>query len=166
MRSRFRRVAWLALLAAAPAFGDGPDLARVESLIVERTNQFRSTQGLRQVHVNGTLARTARLFARYMAETDRYGHEADGKKPSERAERQGYVFCRVAENISYQYSSEDFATAELAGRYVEGWKNSPGHRRNMLDKVVSDTGVAVARSPKTGRYYAVQLFGRRLAEGC
>lgn len=154
------------LAAALPAFGDGPDLPQVEKLIVERTNQFRAGEGLRKVEVDGKLARAARAFAQYMADTDRYGHEADGKKLSDRARRQGYAYCRISENISYQYSSEDFETRELAGRYVDGWKKSPGHRRNMLDRVVTDTAVAVARSPGTGRYYAVQLFGRTMAGGC
>jgi uncharacterized protein YkwD len=42
---------------------------------------------------------------------------------------------------------------------VEGWKRSPGHRRNLLAREATQTGVAVARSDQ-GYYYAVQLFGR------
>ena len=48
----------------------------------------------------------------------------------------------------------------LARGLFEGWKHSPGHRRNMLDPDVVDTGVAVALSGATQRYYAVQEFGR------
>jgi len=43
---------------------------------------------------------------------------------------------------------------------IQQWVRSSGHRKNMLDPDVTDTGVAVARSEKTGRYYAVQMFGR------
>ncbi|HEY4261398.1 MAG TPA: CAP domain-containing protein, partial [Schlesneria sp.] len=43
---------------------------------------------------------------------------------------------------------------------TEGWKHSPGHRKNMLDRDVTETGVAVAWSKETGHYYAVQMFGR------
>lgn len=95
-----------------------------------------------------------------MARTERYCHQADGKEPADRAARHGYDYCLVAENISYQYSSADFHTADLAQRYVEGWKSSPGHRKNMLSRDATDTAVAVARSEKSGRYYAVQMFGR------
>ena len=42
-----------------------------------------------------------------------------------------------------------FATEALGKAFVEGWKKSPGHRRNMLDADVTETGVAVARSDKT-----------------
>jgi hypothetical protein len=93
-----------------------------------------------------------------MARTGRYGHTADGREPSDRARAHGYDYCRIAENISYQYSSRGFGTAELATRLVEGWKKSPGHRENMLEEGVTETAVALARSD-SGRYYAVQLFG-------
>ena len=151
----------LAVLVAGGAWAQPrPDLARVEDIIVRQTNEFRREQGLAAVREDDKLGAAARYFADYMARTDRYGHEADGREPSERAQRHGYDYCLVAENISYQYSSADFATSELARRYVEGWKASPGHRKNMLSPHAVDTGVAVARGGKSGRYYAVQMFGR------
>jgi hypothetical protein len=95
-----------------------------------------------------------------MARTDRYGHAADGNQPAERAQARGYAYCLVSENISYQFNSEGFGTEELARRFVEGWKNSPGHRRNMLEPNVIHMATAVARSPQSGRFYGVQMFGR------
>ena len=79
---------------------------------------------------------------------------------AERARRHGYAWCFIAENIAYQYDSRGFATESLAHGIVEGWKKSAGHRRNLLAREATHTGVAVARSEKTGYYYAVQLFGR------
>jgi hypothetical protein len=95
-----------------------------------------------------------------MATTDRYGHDADGRRPSERVQRFGYDYCLVAENIGYQYNSTGFTTEELAPRFVEGWKNSLPHRQNMLDPDVHEIGVAVARSENTGYWYGVQILGR------
>ena len=154
-----------ALLAAAPAAHAKVDADRVERLVVEQTNDFRKANGLEAARPDAALRRTAEAFAAYMARTDRYGHEADGRTPGERARREGYDWCRVSENISYQWSSHDFETGELARRLVEGWKASPGHRRNMLDGKVTETAVAVARSGKSGKYYAVQMFGRPRASG-
>jgi len=148
------------LAEAAPA----PNLDQVEELIVRRTNEFRVERGLAKVEPDAALARAARAFADYMARTDHYGHEADGKKPSERARARGYDYCLVSENISYQFSSGAFTTAELARGFVEGWKDSPGHRRNMLEPAATDIGAAAARSARTGRYYAVQMFGRPRAQ--
>lgn len=143
-----------------PAEGTRPDLEQVAMTIIDQTNAFREEQGLSPVERNENLMEAAKYFAQFMARTDKYGHTADGKRPSERAKEHGYEYCIVTENIAYQYSSAGFETAELATKFVEGWKNSPGHRKNMLDKDVTQTGVAVARSDKTGNYYAVQMFGR------
>jgi uncharacterized protein YkwD len=143
------------------------DADRVERIVVAETNQLRRDEGLAATGPDATLRRTAEAFAAFMARTGKYGHEADGRTPGERARHHGYDWCRVSENISYQWSSADFDTAELAQRLVDGWKKSPGHRRNMLDPDVTETAVAVARSAKSGKYYAVQMFGRaRGARGC
>jgi uncharacterized protein YkwD len=143
-----------------PATDHAPaDLQHAGDLIVSRTNGFRHGQGLGSVNQNSRLSAAARSFAGYMARTARYGHTADGRTPAERAQEQGYEYCLVSENIAYQYSSAGFATDALAQGFVTGWKNSPEHRENMLDPDVTETAVAVARSPN-GTYYAVQMFGR------
>lgn len=149
------------MLALGPAAAvAAPDLERVEATITRRTNEFRVEQKLGRLEPDAALDRAASEFAAYMARTDRYGHAADGNQPADRAQARGYGYCWVAENISYQFSSEDFGTDELARRFVEGWKNSPGHRRNMVDPHAVHMANAVARSPRSGRYYGVQMFGR------
>lgn len=146
-----------------PPEGDA-DLDRVEKLIVERTNEFRKKHDRNRVQPNAELDDAAEYFAGFMARTDKYGHQADGHTPAERADEHGYDYCLVSENIAMQSSSLGFETKELARRFMEGWKESPGHRENMLDPDVTDIGVAVARSEETGRYYAVQMFGRPHSE--
>ena len=155
------------LLGALAALALGPtaaiaaaDLERVEVLVTRGTNEFRAEQGLGRLEPQAALERAASEFAAYMARTDRYGHAADGNQPADRAQAKGYQYCWVAENISYQFSSAPFGTEELARRFVEGWKNSPGHRRNMVDPDAVHMANAVARSPSSGKYYGVQMFGR------
>ena len=137
-----------------------PDAAEVERSIVERTNEFRQEHDRSAVEPDETLQTAAQEFAEYMARTDRFGHTADGNRPSGRAADAGYEFCIVAENIAYQFQTLGFTTEELVEGFVTGWKNSPGHRENMLNPAVTETGVAIAQSEKTGVYYAVQMFGR------
>jgi uncharacterized protein YkwD len=139
------------------------DIPAVERAIVEATNRFRVEQGVGDVRSDSTLDRTARDFAEFLARTDRFDHEADGRTPALRARAQGYDYCLVSENIAYQYNSRGFTTAALAQALVQGWKDSPGHRRNMLDARALDTGVAVVHGAHSGRFYAVQMFGRRRA---
>ena len=128
--------------------------------IVARTNALRKDEGREPVAVNTALAETARTFAEFMAKNDLYGHTANGKTPPERAKINGYDYCIVLENIAYAFDSRGFSNDKLTDDFVTGWKNSPGHRRNMLDRDATETGVGVARSEKTGHYYAVQVFGR------
>jgi uncharacterized protein YkwD len=144
----------------APGDAEPADASAAARLIVEKTNAFRLAHDRSKVTVDPQLAEAAQYFATYMATNDQYGHKADGNLPSQRAMKFGYDFCLVSENIAYQFSSAGFATEELAERFVDGWKNSPGHRKNMLDGDVLETGVAVARSGPTGYWYAVQMFGR------
>jgi uncharacterized protein YkwD len=136
------------------------DLPHVEQLIARQTNDFREQEGLNRLERNENLQQAAEYFAGYMAKTDRYGHTADGNHPSQRAKSHGYEYCMVAENIAYQYSSIGFETEALARRFVQGWKQSPEHRENMLRGSATDIAVAVAQSEQSGNYYAVQMFGR------
>lgn len=129
-------------------------------LIIKRTNIFRKSQDLEPVETNETLQKAAREFAQFMAREDKYGHQANGQTPAQRAEDAGYEICRVAENIAMQFRSTGYSTGALGKLFVEGWKKSPGHRKNMLTEDVTQTGVAIAQSSRTGVYYAVQLFGR------
>jgi hypothetical protein len=155
--------AWLLALAivlcgfSAPA--RAADARAAEKRVVELTNAFREEQGLERQSPHEALQAAAREFARYMAETGRYGHAADGRQPAERAALHGYDYCLVLENIAFQYRSGGFEAPELAAALVEGWKGSPGHRDNMLEPAATQTGAGVARDGE-GRYFAVQMFGR------
>jgi uncharacterized protein YkwD len=137
---------------------DSLDLEAVEKLIVGRTNAFRADHGLAALEVDAQLRAAADDFARFMALTDEYSHTADGRHPEERVKQHGYTFCIVAENIAYAYRSSGFSDPSLAEEFAQGWINSPPHRKNMLDAAVTDIGVGIARSEKTGHYYAVQEF--------
>lgn len=137
-----------------------PDLKKVAQSIVKQTNVFREAEGLETLSTNEQLRQTAQDFADYMAETNRYGHTADGRRPSQRVSAHDYTYCVVAENIAYHFHTRGIATQQLADQAFTGWKNSPGHRRNMLKLHVTETGVALSQSESTGVYYAVQLFGR------
>ena len=135
------------------------DVAKASQSIVDLTNAFRREQGLAEVKVNDRLDATAKAFAAFMAKELKYGHEADGKTPSDRATASRYDYALVLENIAYQFQSDGISTEQLGTDLTVGWQNSPGHRKNMLDPDVTETGVAIARS-EGGIYFAVQMFGR------
>ena len=138
-----------------------PDLQRTEVAIVEMTNAFRKENGLGEVKPNAALAAAARAFAQYLARTGKFAHEADGREPHDRAAEQGYRYCLVAENLALNLDSRGFESRKLAQGVVEGWKESPGHRANLLQAGATEIGVGVARAPdKHPKFISVQLFGR------
>lgn len=142
------------------ASASSPDLAKTAELITTLTNQFRARHDRHELTKNDRLSRAAQDFADYLARTDTFSHTADGKQPSQRVRAQGYEFCLVAENIAWEYNSAGFTTKELARAFMTGWRHSPEHRKNLLDPDLDEIGVGVARSKKSGHYYAVQDFGR------
>ena len=140
-----------------------PDLPKVEAAIVELTNAFRKEQGLGEVHPNAVLRKAAEDFARYLARTDTFSHTADSRQPADRAKAAGYDYCMIAENLASNLDSRGFETRQLARDAVEGWKGSPGHRKNMTQPHATETAVAVAKAPGEEKYLSVQLFGRPAA---
>jgi hypothetical protein len=138
-----------------------PDLPQTEIAIVEMTNAFRKQNRLGEVKPNAALVAAARAFAEYLARTGKFAHEADGREPAERATAQGYRYCLVAENLALNLDSRGFQTSQLAGHVLKGWKESPGHRANLLQVAATEIGVAVVRAPdRDPKFISVQLFGR------
>jgi hypothetical protein len=138
-----------------------PDVPQVEIAIVEMTNAFRRENNLTDVRTNPTLTKAARDYAAFLARSGAFSHTADGREPAERAESAGYTYCMVAENLALNLDSRGFESLALAGQAIEGWKASPGHRKNMLTPHVVEIGVGVVRVPdKDPKFISVQLFGR------
>lgn len=123
-------------------------------------NAARADAGCPPLKLNSKLMAAARVHANNMAKKDFFGHaNKDGSKFSNRVKKQGYRYKMVAENIAAGQ-----ATARAA---AYGWLQSPGHRRNILNCKMKDTGIAVAYQaddkPMMGNskpfyYYWVQVF--------
>jgi hypothetical protein len=143
---------------------DIPDLAKTEAAIVERTNEFRAGERLEPLQRNLALDHAAKEFAKYLAKSGRFAHEADGRQPADRASEAGYRYCIVAENLALNLDSRGFTGDRLAGEAMDGWKKSPGHRKNLLLPHVTEIGVGVAQAPGPDpKFLSVQLLGRPIA---
>ncbi|PIE12313.1 MAG: serine protease [Rhodobacterales bacterium] len=101
-------------------------------------NAFRGEQGMAHVSASRKLERVAEKHGADMARNGFFSHQgSDGSSISDRALRGGYRYCVIAENIAKGQRSLQQVMRE--------WVNSPGHRRNMLLKRVSEA--AVTRGP-------------------
>ena len=125
------------------------------SRIFELINAERQRQGLRPLLFNAQLDRMARIQAANMAHFQKMAHtipESQLPTLTDRARYVGYPYREVAENIALGYPTPEAV--------VRGWMNSSGHRHNILNSGVLETGIAIARSSGGGLYYA-QVFGRQ-----
>jgi len=127
--------------------------------VFRHINGYRSKQGLGSLQQNSNLQQAARNFAVFMAKSGKYSHDADGRSAGERALAAGYQHCIIKENIGRCFRSSGYSAIDLAKKLSESWWNSPGHRQNLLDGDIKETGIGIAQS-KSGRYFGVQLFGR------
>lgn len=138
-----------------------PDLPQTQAVIIEMINAFRAENQLGAVAPNPQLQMAATAFANYLAKSGEFAHTADGRQPSERATAAGYQYCIVVENLAMHKSNRGFETSDLAYQAVNGWKNSPAHRANMLMTHVTETGIGIAKADGGDpKFVTVQLFGR------
>jgi hypothetical protein len=129
MRSRTMRWGAGAIIAVAAvsAAADGDvDYARRLAL---RVNEYRTSEHVAPLAVDATIAELAREHSAAMAKAGRMSHD---DFPS-RVRRSGLAVC--VENVGWNYRS--------AEEQFNGWRSSPGHDHNMLDRRVERTGVAV-----------------------
>jgi uncharacterized protein YkwD len=123
-------------------------------------NAARTKAGCSPLKINQKLMAAAKTHATNMAQKNFFGHaNADGSKFSKRVKRQGYKYRMVAENIA--------AGQQTARQAALSWLKSAGHRRNILNCKMKDTGIAVAYqaddkpimgNSKPYYYYWVQVF--------
>ena len=98
----------------------------------------------------------AKIQAQNMARFQKMAHvlpESNLPTLADRARYAGYPFGRIAENVALGYPD--------AETVVAGWMASRGHRANILQRDVVETGIGIARSSAGGVYYC-QVFGRQL----
>ncbi len=137
------------------------DIPAAEVAIVEMTNAFRKQHKLAAVRPNAQLEAAARAYARVLMEGRELSHTLRETTPATRAQKAGYAYCQIAENLAMADYSRGFSTQDFASRTMRGWENSPGHLRNLMLPHLTEIGVAVVRvAPDDHRYIAVQLFGR------
>ncbi|WP_344078230.1 CAP domain-containing protein [Luedemannella helvata] len=126
--------------------------AELEDRVFALTNQARAREGCGALRRDGKLVKAARAHSTDMARNRFLEHTgSDRSSPGTRIERAGYsAGSGWAENIAYGY-----ATPEAV---MDGWMNSSGHRRNILNCGLKALGVGVARAAN-GSLYWTQDFG-------
>jgi hypothetical protein len=130
----------------------GVDAGHAASLV----SAYRAANGLGPVGVDSRLMQAASDYARAMGERDKINHRIGGSL-AKRVARAGYDWGATAENLGAGYPTLDAA--------MDAWKGSPGHRRNLLNPLITEIGIAAVATPAGARhdnYWALILAGPRL----
>ncbi|MEO6549572.1 MAG: CAP domain-containing protein [Ferruginibacter sp.] len=116
--------------------------------VLSETNQFRSSQGLSDLIMVSELNAIAQKHSEDMA-GGRVGFGHTGfEKRNNLAAQSIKPFHSFAENVAYG--------ARSGKEVVKMWKNSSGHRRNMLGKY-KYIGIGIATN-KQGQIFYTQVF--------
>lgn len=166
------------------------DQSLLDQAIRVEVNFHRCRAGLSRVtDASARLSREAEKHSKWMARTQQLTHRstvAGAATLSQRVKKAGVRFRTGSENIGmvhrYQIDNRRFkiidsnacqfrtndgqplpahSYASLARHVVTLWMNSPGHRKNILDKRVRETTTAVAFDPRAqycGQYWLTQNF--------
>jgi uncharacterized protein YkwD len=133
--------------------GDAPDPDALAAETHDRVNDRRTNHDLDELAYDEDLAAIAEAHSEDMAERGYYDHEdPEGNKWGHRYEEYGYD-CAIetdrgtvtgGENL-YQiaYSGRSLSATDVAERAVDGWMNSPEHRKNMLQDYWRREGIGV-----------------------
>jgi uncharacterized protein YkwD len=124
--------------------------APVQQQVLALVNDNRRRGGCGGLSVDRRLIDAANEHAADMARRDYFAHESpNGEGAGERVKEAGYRWKRYGENIA--------RGADSAYEVVDGWMNSPSHRRNILDCRLHQMGIGLALDGDRTTYW-VQDF--------
>ncbi len=122
---------------------------KLEKEVLKETNQFRKSRGKKLLQWHDGLSELARQHSEAMASGNTpFGHQGFELREKQARKLLSARLSAVAENVAYG--------SETASDVVTQWKNSPGHRQNMLGNF-RHIGVGTATDAE-GRIYFTQIF--------
>ena len=132
-------------------FGTSKD--EIGKKCLELTNQFRAKNHLPPLKWDDSIWKISLTHSKNMG---------DGKVPfghkgfNERIKQFPFHYTLACENVFMCQGYSEYSIAENA---VNGWINSPGHRKNLLSNTNS-CAIATYRTA-SGAYYLTQMFARK-----
>lgn len=120
-----------------------------EAEVIRLVNQIRRQHALAPLQTNWQLSRVARYKSQDMRDRSYFSHTS----PS-----YGTPFQMMKSfNISYRTAGENIAKGfSTAGAVVDGWMNSEGHRKNILNSAFTQIGVGYVTD---GNYWTQMFIG-------
>ena len=121
----------------------------LDSDVLNYTNKFRRSHNKTALILRDDLSAIARKHSQDMASGRKdFGHTGFDQRSAQ--VRRIFASCTLAENVAYG--------ADTGKDAVDQWKNSSGHRKNLLGNYTY-IGIGTARD-RQGRIYYTQIFVR------
>ena len=140
-------LSFLILLASLTSFSPDRDSNLIDD-VLSQTNKFRRSKGLPALIINEELNAIAQKHSANMARGKvGFGHGGFSKR-NNMASKVIQPLNNFAENVAYGATS--------GKEVVTMWKNSSGHRRNMLGRY-KYIGIGTAKD-RQGHIYYTQIF--------
>ena len=118
-----------------------------EQQVIDLTNEKRASRGLKPLNANWELSRVARYKSQDMANNKYFSHTSPTYgSPFNMIKNFGIKYRSAGENIAYGQRTP--------AQVVNSWRNSAGHRANMLNANYTDIGVGYVAN---GNYWT-QMF--------
>ncbi|MBQ3044497.1 MAG: hypothetical protein IJD49_00940 [Clostridia bacterium] len=126
-------------------------LAGQERLIFHTTNALRAVNGLYALEYSGKASDCVRAHCEDMSQRNYFSHDTpEGVTSSQRMRNSGIEYTSCGENLAAGYLD--------AFGFVDGWYNSSGHRKNLLDSGYRYLGVCVVSGNESYNLYAGQSY--------
>lgn len=135
------------------------DLERIREQALVLLNQSRKEHKLPPLVLEAKLNNAAQGHASDMLKRKYFAHSSpEGKTTADRYKQAGgSKWLMTAENIYKADHTPPPITDGILKRLQEGWMNSPGHRKNILLRGITEFGFGIAVDA-IGNLYAVQNF--------
>ena len=145
------RIGVIAILPALPGYAQHAQ--PVEQRIFQAINQVRQENKLPPLKWHAKIAEVAQSHSRRMATKRFFSHEdPQFGGPDNRLSAAGIAWRLCGENIF-----EEYGEADPVRSAVRGWMQSSGHRKNILTRGFTHTGIGLARG-RDGSYTITQMF--------
>ncbi|MCE3297248.1 MAG: hypothetical protein K0R65_2962 [Crocinitomicaceae bacterium] len=164
-------IAAICILIASACFSQLTEAnkAQLQKEIHMKVNELRKSLGLAPLKLNDTLREAALVHSKFQALNNKLTHSQTKKELMEPQDRvvyfKGLDFEIVGENVQEvplpkgKLSEKDIS--KLAELIYQGWKNSPGHYKNMVHPTYRFENIAFSENKALTKLYATQVFGKK-----
>ncbi len=134
-----------------------------ELAIENRVNKFRAKYKRSDLKSDDCLKKAAQLHAEYLLKEKNLSHFQKNKElktPEDRVKKSNCEYIIILENVAYFEFDNLPSSDEGAEKLVNLWIQSKGHKENMINKMVTQFGTAVAFDFENKKVVAVQVFSK------